>query len=198
MKFIRIHYLLVLALTTGCTSLHLFNQAEQSPEVPTAPSDVYENGAIVLAAGVESELGVQMDRQEANLRKSLSETGVQIERNGNEIKLVLPGNMTFDTGSATLKSKMLQALESVATVINQYPQTRMDISGHTDSSGSAELNERLSEQRAQKVAEYLISHGIKPGHMSASGYGFSYPIATNKTKIGRTLNRRIEIELRSI
>ena len=158
-------------------------------------------GALIGAAGgaaVGGGVGYYMDRQETVLRQRLEGTGVRVQRIDNEIKLIMPGNITFDTGRSELKAQFYQTLDSVAIVINEFDQTRVDVAGHTDSTGSAELNQRLSEQRAASVANYLASQGVSTGRLYTAGYGPRYPVADNTTASGRALNRRVEINLRVV
>lgn len=169
--------------------------------VVTASDDDREKGAItgaVAGAAIGGGIGYYMDRQEAALRQRLEGSGVRVERIGNEIKLIMPGNITFDTGRAELKTHFFSTLESVAVVLKEYDRTRIDVSGHTDSTGGNELNQRLSEQRASSVASYLTTQGVASGRIYASGYGPRYPVADNGTAHGRAENRRVEIELRAI
>jgi len=156
-------------------------------------------GALIGAAGgaaVGGGVGYYMDRQEAVLRQRLEGTGVRVQRVGDEIKLIMPGNITFDTGRSELQTRFYSTLDSVALVISEYDKTRVDVAGHTDSTGGAALNQSLSEQRAASVANYLSSQGVASGRLYTTGYGPRYPIADNATASGRALNRRVEVNLR--
>lgn len=169
--------------------------------VVSASDDDREKGAITGAlagAAVGGGIGYYMDRQEAALRQRLESSGVRVERIGNEIKLIMPGQITFDTGRAELKTRFFSTLKSVAEVLKEFDRTRIDVSGHTDSTGGNELNQRLSEQRASSVAGFLTNQGVAAGRIYASGYGPRYPVADNGTVGGRAENRRVEIELRAI
>jgi len=99
--------------------------------------------------------------------------------------------------SPTLKPGAVTNLRQVADVMNKYPQTNITISGHTDSTGSAQHNQQLSEGRARSVANYLQSQGVSPSRISAIGYGASMPVAGNDTPSGRQANRRVEIEIKA-
>jgi len=149
-------------------------------------------GIGTLAGGA---VGAYMDYQEAKLRKRLQGTGVGISREGNHIILNMPGNITFDFGSANVKSNFYEVLNSVAIVLEEYHKTYIDVYGHTDSIGSQGYNQKLSERRASCVADYLVAHGIKADRFSVEGFGETRPIATNGTKSGRAQNRRVEIEI---
>ncbi|NQD38552.1 OmpA family protein [Permianibacter sp. IMCC34836] len=145
----------------------------------------------VAGAGV----GVYMDTQEAKLRQELEGTGVRVQRIGDEIKLVMPGNITFPTNESSIRDDFYPVLGSVAKVLAEYKDTTLAVSGHTDSTGKADYNQNLSQQRAQSVANYLRGQGVAGERLSARGYGSSMPIADNKTEAGRTANRRVELDL---
>lgn len=145
----------------------------------------------LLGAGV----GQYMDRQEAELRERLEGTGVRVARDGDEINLIMPGNVTFDVAKADIRPSFHEVLESVALVVQEFDQTAIAIGGHTDSTGSFEFNQQLSEQRAESVARFLLNQGVAQGRLHTRGYGPRYPIATNDTDAGRQQNRRVEIQL---
>ena len=149
-----------------------------------------------LAGGaIGGGAGYYMDRQEAQLRQRREGTGVRVQRNGEAIRLVMPGNITFDVSSYDVKSHFHPVLDSVALVVDEFDKTAINVSGFTDSSGSFEYNQSLSERRADSVANYLIRQGVKPGRLHASGYGPRQPVASNDTPMGRETNRRVEIDL---
>ncbi len=147
------------------------------------------------AAAVGGGVGYYMDRQEAKLREQLNSTGVQVQRNGNELTLVMPSNITFQTNSSQLMPNFTQVLHSVALTLQEFKDTRIDISGHTDSSGSDSYNQLLSQQRAQAVANVLMSENIPASRLVVQGYGEAYPIADNNTEAGKATNRRVELKL---
>ena len=144
-----------------------------------------------LGAGV----GVYMDRQEQALRTQLEGTGVRVARDGDNIRLIMPGNVTFDVDRDNIRPEFFGTLESVATVLKEYDQTSIRVTGHTDSTGSETYNQSLSERRAASVGQFLISQGIASRRVWTSGYGETYPIAGNDTEAGRQANRRVELEL---
>ena len=156
----------------------------------------------LIGAGVGAvaggAVGNYMDRQEAELRQQLQGTGVSVTRVGDEILLNMPGNITFETNSADLKPEFFGVLDSVAIVAQKYDKTVVEVSGHTDSTGSAAYNQTLSEQRAATVATYLDNRGIDRQRILAFGRGLTQPIADNATPEGRALNRRVEIRLSPI
>jgi len=118
----------------------------------------------LIGAGV----GQYMDRQEAELRQKLEGTGVRVKRNGNQIELIMPGNITFDVDESSIRSSFYEVLNSVVVVVKEFDQTAIAVGGHTDSTGSFEYNQQLSERRAQSVAAHLLNGG---GSGSASHYG---------------------------
>ena len=146
-------------------------------------------------AAIGGGIGYYMDTQEAELRKKLRGSGVSVEREGNNINLIMPGNITFSSGNATLEQNFLSVLDSVVIVLNEFNQTLVVVAGHTDSSGSNELNQRLSERRAQSVSTYLTAAGVLTDRIEVIGFGVAQPVASNKTKEGKELNRRVEITL---
>lgn len=147
-------------------------------------------GALAGAA-----VGNYMDRQEAALREQLRGTGVSVTRRGDDIILNMPGNVTFDVDSAGLNPEFFEVLDSVALVAREFDQTVLVVDGHTDSTGSAEHNQGLSQRRADTVARYLVNQGVAPVRIEAYGYGEEYPIASNETEPGRQQNRRVELTL---
>lgn len=140
-------------------------------------------------------VGYYMDVQEAKLRQQLENTGVSVTRDGDNIILNLPSEITFDVSSSSLKPNFFDVLNSVALVLKEYKSTLVTVAGHTDSSGSNDYNMNLSQQRAFTVAEYLNNHGVVLERLAATGYGETRPVANNSTTQGKTLNRRVEIYL---
>ena len=155
-------------------------------------------GALIGAASgaaIGGGVGYYMDKQEAELRRKLEGTGVRVVRNGDEIELVMPGNITFDLNESSIKPSFSGTLESVALVLKEYDKTIIQIEGHTDSSGSDSYNQLLSERRASSVRDFLLNQGIEPKRSRAVGYGERYPVASNDTAAGREQNRRVELTL---
>ena len=140
-------------------------------------------------------VGYYMDTQEAKLRKQLRSTGVSVERDGDNINLIMPGNITFPTDRSSLKSDFYDVLNSVALVLEEYDKTIIAVAGYTDSQGSDSYNQQLSEDRARSVANYLKSRKIVAARFEVIGFGEKNPIADNKTAEGRSLNRRVELTL---
>jgi len=149
-------------------------------------------GVGALAGG---GIGYYMDQQEAKLRQRLQSTGVSVTRVGNDIILNMPGNITFASGSADINANFYEVLNSVGIVLDEYDKSLVDVYGHTDSDGSAQFNQSLSERRAQSVARYLITRGVISDRLFVRGLGESQPIASNSTAAGKSQNRRVEIRI---
>ena len=151
-----------------------------------------------IGALVGGGVGYYMDKQEDKLRQRLQATGVSVTRNGDNIILNMPGNITFATDSSNISADFYQVLDSVALVIKEFEKTYVDVVGYTDSTGADAYNQKLSEARASSVARYLESQGVLPARIVSSGMGEANPIASNATAEGRSLNRRVEIILTPI
>jgi len=148
-----------------------------------------------IGAIVGGGVGYYMDTQEAKLRKQLRGSGVSVQRDGNNINLIMPSNITFASNGRNLNSGFYDVLNSVALVIQEYNKTTVVVSGHTDSVGSNAYNQTLSEDRAKSVADFLASKKVNPARLEVVGFGEKHPIADNKTEQGRSLNRRVEVTL---
>lgn len=146
-----------------------------------------------IGATVGGLIGRQMDQQEAQLRQQMAGTGVDVQRQGDTIRLQAPENITFDTGRADIKPQFRPVLTQLAGSIRQYPGTLVQIEGHTDSTGAASFNQTLSENRALAARSVLIQQGVEANRLVAVGYGATRPIADNSTLLGRAQNRRVEI-----
>jgi len=157
------------------------------------------NKRMLQAAGIGAivggGVGYYMDTQEAKLRKQLRGTGVSVQRDGNNINLIMPGNITFVTDGRNLNSKFYNVLDSVALVVKEYNKTTIVVAGYTDSTGSHSYNQKLSEDRATSVADFLVNKKVNPARLEVVGFGEKNPVASNKSKKGRSLNRRVEITL---
>ncbi|MDM7322781.1 MAG: OmpA family protein [Gammaproteobacteria bacterium] len=149
-------------------------------------------GAVIggLAGGA---IGNYMDEQERALRQQTAGSGIDVSRQGENIVLSFPDQISFDVGRAEIKPQFTRTLDNVAQTLRQYDRTRIEIAGHTDSTGNAASNQALSENRAKAVRSYLASRGVALERMYAVGYGSSRPIASNATAEGRAQNRRVEI-----
>jgi len=156
-------------------------------------------GALIGAgagAAVGAGAGYYMDRQESQMRARLEGTGVRIQRQGDNLKLIMPGNITFATNSSNINGNFYPILDSVGIVLKEFDNTSINISGYTDSTGSDTHNQQLSEQRANSVASYIVRTGINHGRIQSRGFGERYPIASNDSEMGRSQNRRVEISIR--
>ncbi len=155
--------------------------------------------AILIGAGVGgltgAAVGNYMDKQEDELRQQLQGSGVSVTRNGDELILNMPGNITFATNSAELKPSFYDVLDSVVLVLKKFDKTLIEVAGHTDATGSAQYNKKLSYQRAQSVTDYLVGKNVDPQRVITVGHGEERPIASNKTPEGRQQNRRVELTL---
>jgi outer membrane protein OmpA-like peptidoglycan-associated protein len=153
----------------------------------------------ILGAGIGAVagagVGYYMDEQEKKLRRQTAGTGVGVTREGDELVLDMPSEVTFATGSANLDPLFRTTLDKVAATLTEYEKTYVDVLGHTDSVGTDAFNQTLSEQRATTVADYLSLKGVQRARLATKGYGESQPRASNTTEQGRAQNRRVEIRL---
>lgn len=159
-----------------------------------------KTGRIIGAAagGVGGAVvGYQMDKQIKELKEETEGSGIDVTEvdNGEAILVNLPDGVTFDVGSSTLKPAFRDTLSTVAGSLVTYPNSLVDVYGHTDSTGSDAFNQTLSERRAQTVANYLQSQGVSSARIRWQGFGETLPIASNDTAEGRAQNRRVEIKI---
>ncbi|MFK7898168.1 MAG: OmpA family protein [Myxococcota bacterium] len=140
-------------------------------------------------------VGGYMDYQDAKLREFLAGTGVQVIREGDEITLSMPSNITFATDSDQLSDSFLEIMHSVTLVLNEYDKTIIEVMGHTDSTGADAYNLELSQRRARSVGNHLASKGVNSMRILTEGFGEAYPVADNATEVGRGQNRRVELRL---
>ncbi|SDE36453.1 OmpA family protein [Desulfuromonas thiophila] len=149
-----------------------------------------------VGTGAGAGIGYYMDRQEEALRTALASVeGVQIERVGDELHVTFRSDNQFDVGSFSLRPAAQQDVVRLAQVLTQYHKTRLLIAGYTDSSGSEELNQQLSERRAAAVRNILLANGVADSRMTVVGFGESAPVADNTSDYGRQLNRRVELKI---
>ncbi len=161
-------------------------------------SSQHARNAAVGCGVVGASVGAYMDNQEKKLRTSLENTGVSVSREGDQIRLIMPGNITFASGNAQVQEAFHPVLNSVVTVLREYDKTIVEVQGFTDSTGSLSLNMNLSQNRAQAVASYLETGGILHQRFIVVGKGPANPIASNESPEGRSQNRRVEIRLQAI
>jgi outer membrane protein OmpA-like peptidoglycan-associated protein len=199
----------------ACTTLDPYTRQEQAARAQrqaiigaavggavgliTGDSSVERKKRALVGAGLGAlagaGVGAYMDRQEARLRAELERTGVSVTRDGDNITLNMPGNITFATNSADLNANFYDVLNSVSMVLAEFNQTVVEIAGHTDSTGSEQYNQQLSERRASSVASYLGTRGVLTDRIITVGAGETRPVATNDTDLGRQQNRRVELTL---
>jgi outer membrane protein OmpA-like peptidoglycan-associated protein len=156
-------------------------------------SSKHARNAAAGCGAIGAGIGAYMDVQESALREQLQGSGVSVVREGDNIRLVMPGNITFETDSHMLRQNFSPVLESVGLVLAKYNETTMRVTGHTDNTGSEQYNQTLSENRAQSVANNLMSQGVSGNRLNIQGSGESMPIADNSTVAGRASNRRVEL-----
>ncbi|HFQ5296596.1 TPA: OmpA family protein [Vibrio vulnificus] len=155
--------------------------------------------ALIGAAGgaaIGGGVGYYFDQQEKALREALLNSGVQVERVGeNQLLLRLENGIGFSSSSYALDSSIHNTLKGVAQILVEYPDTSLVIDGFTDSTGNDASNQILSERRAESVRSFLISQNVAAGRAVARGNGERYPLCTNSTAEGRACNRRVEIQI---
>lgn len=157
-----------------------------------------EKGALIgagIGGATGAAAGGYMDIQASKLRQKLTGTGVQVARDGDNVRLIMPNSITFNTNESTIKTSANSVLDSVALVAKEYDKTRLQVVGYTDSTGNDKINQPLSERRASAVANYLALRGVQGSRISSYGAGSSNPIASNATTEGKAQNRRVEITL---
>lgn len=202
----------LLAFLGGCTTVNPYTREEQTAKSVKGAGIGAAAGAVVglltkgdklqnalIGAGVGAlaggGVGYYMDVQEAKLRQKLEGTGVSVTRMGDNITLNMPSSITFALNSSDLNAQFYSALNGVAMVLKEYEKTVVEVAGHTDSSGSDQYNQTLSEKRAQSVAGYLSGQGVKSQRLIAIGAGEGHPVASNDTEQGRAANRRVELTI---
>lgn len=146
-----------------------------------------------LAGGA---IGAALDRQARDLRGSLASDDIRIVNTGEELVVTMPEGILFDIDSAAIRASLQADLRALARNLQQFPDTTVDVIGHTDNTGSAGYNQDLSSRRAQAVAGVLLEEGVAPARVRAFGRGEDEPIASNLTPEGRAQNRRVEVVIR--
>jgi len=202
-------------LTTACTTLDPYTREEKvSNAAKGAAIGAAAGAAVGLITGDDSAerkkralilagvgavagggIGYYMDQQEMKLRQRLEGTGVSVTRIDDNITLNMPGNVTFAFNSGDINAQFYPILDSVAVVLEEFDKTFVEVAGHTDSVGSTDYNQQLSERRASSVASYLTSRQVDSQRLITVGAGENYPIATNATAAGQAQNRRVELTI---
>jgi len=162
-------------------------------------SDRVKNAAIgaAIGAGVGAIIGNQLDKQAAELRGSMS-NDVKIVNTGDRLVVTMPQDILFDVDSTYVRPDLRSDLGKLAANLRKYPNTTVDVVGHTDNTGAASYNQNLSSRRASAVAAVLMDSGVTPSRVRSYGRGEDEPIATNLTVEGRHQNRRVEIVIRPV
>ncbi|OFX00998.1 MAG: hypothetical protein A3E78_15375 [Alphaproteobacteria bacterium RIFCSPHIGHO2_12_FULL_63_12] len=165
--------------------------------IGAATGSAGKGAAIGAAAGavIGGGIGVYQDQQQAKLRERLVNAGVQVQREGDNIRLIMPSDITFETAQSDINASFYQTLNAVAEVLDEFDKTTVTVAGHADSRGSDSYNMDLSQQRALSVSNYLASHGVDPARLKSIGYGETRPIGDNATAAGQSLNRRVEVTI---
>jgi outer membrane protein OmpA-like peptidoglycan-associated protein len=155
-------------------------------------------GVGALAGGViGNQVGKSMDEQEAAMRRELAAVeAANVQRNADVLAVTFKSDYLFAVGSANLNAGAFDEISRVSRVLNQYPDTNIQVAGHTDSTGSEEFNQTLSVNRAENVKNALVGQGVNPGRITTIGFGESAPVADNSSESGRQLNRRVVITIR--
>ena len=206
--------LATLVAVAGCTTTNPDTGAKESYRTGTgalvgAAAGALAGGLIgdskkaaIIGAGVGAlggaVVGSYMDKQEAALRENLEGTGVEVQREGDNIKLNMPSSITFDTNQSVIKPDFYPILNQISGTLSDYESTIIYIAGHTDSTGTDEYNQQLSMSRANSVSYYMVRNGVIQERIVTTGYGESLPVADNSTASGRQANRRVEITLQPL
>ncbi len=204
MKKLRIGLLIVLSaafIFTGCAT---WNKTQKGAAVGTAAGGAA--GAVIGRASGNTALGAiigaavggaggavigrQMDKQAEEIEKTVPDA--KVERVGEGIVVEFSSNILFGFDKANLSSDAKTNLDKLVVVLDSYPDTDIEVQGHTDSKGSEKYNQKLSEERADAVSGYLSGKGIANDHLTINGFGENMPKYTNDTKEGQTENRRVE------
>lgn len=201
-------------MVSGCTTMDPYTGNTQVSKTGVGAGMGAVGGALVgqmlggdtrstlIGAGIGAALGGitgnYMDRQDAEIRAQLQGTGVQVVRYGKDIRLIMPGDITFENDRADIKSDFYSTMNSVAIVLKKFNKTNVRIAGYASSTGNAMHNQELSESRARSVANYLGGQGIDQNRIMAVGYGARFPVASNATLEGQARNRRVEITIHQV
>ena len=166
--------------------------------VPAIPN-VEVRRAAIIKAGImpvpNAEVPAYVDEQYVVLQDELAGTGVTVVKQGDQIVMNIPSDVTFAFNKFDIQPRFFAVLNAVSRTLAKYPASYVDVYGHTDSIGSYEYNQVLSEKRADSVADYLTARGVDPARMYVRGFGKTEPVASNATIEGRAANRRVEIML---
>ena len=201
-----------ICLVTACSTINPYTGEQQTSRavkygaiggvvcglIGAAESSTRARNAGLGCGAIGAGVGAYMDAQEAELREQLAGSGVQVERDGDQLNLIMPGNITFNTDEYAIKNEFFSVLDAVAQVLYKFTDTRLVVTGHTDSTGAADYNYNLSNRRATSVANYLASNGVDQARLISQGVGPDQPIASNATESGKAQNRRVELQIVAI
>ncbi len=197
------------SLFTGCTVLDPYTGEEKTSKAvkygaigavvcgiigSTRNSESARNAALGCGA-IGAGVGAYMDHQEKELRDELAGTGVGVQRDGDQIHLIMPGDITFETNRYDINGNFYPVLDSVAKVLYKFKDTNLEVAGFTDSTGAEGYNRELSEKRAASVSSFLRTKNVASERLQSVGLGEAYPIASNDTESGRARNRRVELKI---
>ncbi len=152
-------------------------------------------GALIGGA-IGTAIGANLDAQAADLRSRLGNPNVTVTNMGDYLLVNLPDDVTFATGSANVTPGLTREIQSIAANLVSYPNSNIEVVGHTDNVGAAAMNQDLSERRAYSVSSILIGAGVPSARIVSYGKGLTQPVASNDTAAGRAQNRRVEILIR--
>lgn len=199
-------------LVVSCTTINPYTGEQQTSRavkygaigsvvcglIGAAESGQRARNAAAGCGAIGAGVGAYMDVQEAELREELQGTGVQVQRNGDRLDLIMPGNITFATNAYEIRPEFFPVLGAVSRVLSKYEDTRLQVLGHTDSTGQASYNYSLSDRRARSVSNYLASEGVDQTRIVSQGLGADQPLASNDSATGRSQNRRVELQIVAI
>lgn len=198
--------LLVTTLLAGCSDDLFADDPRQQEKTGVLVGGLFGATAGALAGGGREAvvgaavgavagglIGNQLDKQEAELRKEIGDTGILIENTGSELIVTMPQDILFDVDSTFVRDELRDELVVLADNLQRYPDSSVRVTGHTDNSGAASYNQSLSQRRAQAVSGILMANGVDPTRVTPIGAGEDSPIASNLTDEGRAQNRRVEI-----
>lgn len=216
-KFIAVGAGAVAMLATACTTMDPYSSAPRRNNTGTGAIVGALGGAALgyltntnnseegrknalIGAGIGAlagaGVGVYMDRQQRALEAELSGSGVGVARQGDNLVLRMPSDVTFATDQSSIDPRFGGTLADVARVLDEYDRSTVDVIGHADSDGAEDYNLDLSRRRAVSVAEALVRNGVLADRLYVEGYGETRPVATNATEEGQAQNRRVEILIR--
>lgn len=213
MQYLRLSKILgVLVISligSACTTINPYTGQQQTSRVATYGAlggvvcglvGAIESGqrarnAALGCGAIGAGVGAYMDAQEAEMREQLAGSGVQVQRVGDEINLIMPGNISFNTNEFAVRDQFYPVLDSVAQVLAKFKDTSLVVTGHTDSTGAADYNYNLSNRRATSVTNALASRGVDQSRLLSQGMGPDQPLASNETESGKAQNRRVELKI---